>query len=232
MKSFSYLLIDLFCIVAPVVFSFNPRHSFFKEWKYFFQANAIVALFFIVWDIIFTQQNVWGFTPEYLTGLYVFNLPIEEVLFFIVVPYASTFVYFSFIYFVKKPFVQVFWQKFTAIFAVSSLAFAMLHTDKSYTFFTFLFHGLFLLALLYFKPKYIGSVYLSYFFVIPFFLIVNGLLTGIIWDSPIVWYNDAENLGIRIFTIPVEDTFYGFLLYSATVVLYESIKQRALSKTK
>jgi lycopene cyclase domain-containing protein len=57
---------------------------------------------------------------------------------------------------------------------------------------------------------------------IPFF-IVNGILTGTGLEEPVVWYNDEENLGIRLLTIPVEDVVYGFELFLLTVFFFEKI---------
>ena len=54
------------------------------------------------------------------------------------------------------------------------------------------------------------------------FLIVNGFLTAI----PVVLYNDAENLNLRIYTIPFEDIFYGMLLVLMNIVIYEKLKNR------
>ena len=64
------------------------------------------------------------------------------------------------------------------------------------------------------------SFLVSYAICLIPFLIVNGFLTAI----PVVIYNDAENLGWRIYSIPFEDTFYGMLLVLMNIVLYEKLK--------
>lgn len=58
---------------------------------------------------------------------------------------------------------------------------------------------------------------------IPFF-IVNGVLTGTGIEGNIVWYNDEQNLGIRLLTIPVEDSAYAFSLILMNLVLFYKFK--------
>ena len=66
--------------------------------------------------------------------------------------------------------------------------------------------------------------YLSYLFILPFFFVSNGVLTGSFLVDPIVWYNDAENLGFRIINIPIEDIVYGMLLVFLNIELFKYFK--------
>src|SRR3712207_5526265 len=88
-----YLYLNIFTILFPLLRSFDKRVQFYKTWKYLFPAIAINALIFIIWDSIFTHHGVWGFNTDSLLGIYLFNLPLEEILFFITVPYACVFIY-------------------------------------------------------------------------------------------------------------------------------------------
>ncbi|MBM4159753.1 MAG: lycopene cyclase domain-containing protein [Ignavibacteria bacterium] len=52
--------------------------------------------------------------------------------------------------------------------------------------------------------------------------IINGYLT---W-RPIVEYGESFCLGVRIFTIPVEDFLFGFALITSNIVLWEYFTRR------
>ncbi len=187
----------------------------------------MVAGIFIIWDIIFTSVGIWGFNEQYLMGVTIVNLPIEEWLFFITIPYASVFIYDCLKYYfpnlkMSDPaiIIAVFLGLILVIFAVSNLG-------KHYTYVTFISLAFILFILVIIKSDYLGRFFLTYLIVLIPFLIVNGILTGSWISEPVVWYNDNFNLGLRILTIPIEDVFYGMLLILGNVALYEYLQKRS-----
>jgi lycopene cyclase domain-containing protein len=64
---------------------------------------------------------------------------------------------------------------------------------------------------------------------IPFFL-MNSVLTGIATASPVVWYNNSENLAFRWGTIPVEDVLYSFVLIVSNILVMEWLSQKTKNK--
>ena len=107
-NKFTYLLIDIATILVPFIFSFHPKLNFHKTWKAYWPANICIAILFIGWDILYTKIGVWGFNENYICGIKLFNLPIEEVLFFVVVPFSCVFIYAC----VKAYFAKINFQKF------------------------------------------------------------------------------------------------------------------------
>ena len=69
-----------------------------------------------------------------------------------------------------------------------------------------------LVILLRSRVTFLPAFYISFIIILLPFFISNGILTGSWIDEPVVSYNDAYNLQLRIGTIPVEDVFYGMLL--------------------
>lgn len=191
----------------------------------------IPALLYIVWDIYFTSKGVWSFNEAYITGIKLINLPLEEVLFFFIVPYCCVFIYAC----IRSYFPSLVNKK-TAdlvlkLLAVLLMITGIIYSNKYYTGWTFIATGGFILILYLFRNYFKGfdavSFLVSFIICLIPFLIVNGFLTAI----PVVQYNDAENLGTRIYTIPFEDTFYGMLLILMNIAIYEKVKSQK-SKVK
>ena len=191
----------------------------------------IPAMVYIVWDIYFTSKGVWSFNPAYITGIKLYNLPLEEVLFFFVVPYCCVFIYAC----IRAYFPNLVNKKTADLFllalAIALFVTGVIYVEKYYTSWTFIFTGAFIL-IIYAARKFLKtfdavSFLVSYAICLIPFLIVNGFLTAI----PVVIYNDAENLGIRIYTIPFEDAFYGMLLVLMNIAIYEKFKSQK-SKVK
>lgn len=225
MKSLTYLIIDLGCVVIPFIASFYPKHAFRKEWRYFFPANIMVAIIFLIWDYYFTAAGIWGFNPDYLTGIYFFNLPLEEVLFFVCIPYACVFTYFSLLYLIKSNPLGPYQKYMSMVLLTVLFAAGMLNASKAYTSITFISTATYILLCMAMQ-KDLAYDYLSYMVILPFFFISNGILTGSIVKEPIVWYNNMENLRIRIGSIPIEDSIYGLLLILLNIHLYTFFKRR------
>ncbi|WP_299820959.1 lycopene cyclase domain-containing protein [uncultured Pontibacter sp.] len=222
-----YLYLNIFTILFPLLLSFDKKVAFFRGWYALWPAIVINAVFFILWDAAFTKAGVWGFNEAYLTGVYFWGLPIEEIMFFITVPYACVFIYDVLKAYIQKDLLQPYAKAASLLLLVVLPVIALFNFERIYTSITFILLALALLVhLKFYGTRYLGRFYLAYLVHLVPFLLVNGVLTYL----PIVWYNDAYNLGLRIVSIPVEDTMYSMLMLLVTISIYEGIKQRKAIK--
>jgi len=226
-QKYLYLAIDFFSILFPFIFSFYPKYNFSKKWRYLWLAILLPAIFFILWDEWFTQMGVWGFNPRYLTGIRVSSLPIEEILFFICIPYACVFTYEAVNYLITWRMSRKQQDLITDILAGLLFLLGVIFFDRWYPSVTFILASIYLnLHRWVWKSDHLGKFYVAFIFILIPFFIVNGILTGTGIEEQVVWYNDAENLGIRMATIPVEDTFYGMLLLLMNISLFEFFQKK------
>lgn len=218
-KHYTYLLLNIATLCFPLVLSFDKKVAFYKKWPQLLWGIGITGAFFIAWDMLKTHYGVWAFNPEYLIGLYIGNLPIEEWLFFITVPYSCVFIYEC-----LKAYLPDYLNKPSAyiapIIALLLLIIAAFNFNRAYTLVTFVFTAAFLgIYMRVFKNRLGGYFWMGYIVhLIPFF-IVNGFLTAL----PVVVYNDSENLGIRVGTVPIEDSIYSMLLLLMNIGIYEFV---------
>lgn len=223
-----YLLLDLLTVFFPIVLSFDKKVAFYKSWKFLFGGFLFVGIPFILWDVFFTAKGIWGFNPDYLTGVNLGNLPIEEVLFFVVVPFSCTFIYAC----VKAYFPRLKLYGFNRIFYAALIIYALTLMANAWSgWYTLSASILAIVTILLIQKIKLKLDFLPLAFLIaliPFFL-VNGLLTGTGIDSPIVWYNNLENTGMRFFTIPYEDVVYGWTLIAGNIIVFEWLLNRKKS---
>jgi lycopene cyclase domain-containing protein len=237
--AYAYLLINVATIAVPLALSFDKKVAFRTKWKAFWPANIITLGFFVVWDVFFTKAGIWGFNDTYLVGFRMLGLPFEEWLFFIAVPYACVFLYETFrCYIPNQPFQRWALPVIIATAVLSALLVAV-YPERLYTSLTAFFTLIGALSLLKLNRSWVGWFAFSYLIILIPFTIANGLLTGLeFWTYPflneevdairdqIVWYNNNHNLKIRLFSIPIDDMLYGYLLIGMNVALYEFFLRR------
>jgi lycopene cyclase domain-containing protein len=223
-----YLLLNLGTICVPLLRSFESRVAYYKSFPSLFKSMLLVSGFFLLWDIWFTEMGVWGFTLDYLCGVFLLGLPLGEYLFFITVPFSCVFIYRVLDFFFPKGMVSkslVVWLNYGLI--ILCLAIGLLNLDKAYTSITFLLLAAAIIYVVWIeKVDWMGKFYQSYLIALIPFILKNGILTGSITESPVVWYDNSENLGVRLATIPFEDVFYGMLLILGTVYFYEKFETK------
>lgn len=223
----TYLLVNIGAVLIPFIFSFHKKLKFYENWKSFWKSTFITSGIFISWDVIYTHLGVWEFNQEHLTGIYFFNLPIEECLFFICIPYASVFTYHCLGILINKDYFSNYVTKISALMVISFLFVGIFSIPKLYTSVTFILLALTIFTLQWIiKVSWLSRFYFSYLIILFPFFIVNGILTGWLLTNPVVIYNDLENLNIRCNTIPIEDVFYGMLLLVTNVGFYEFFKSK------
>ena len=235
MFQLNYLIIDALILIFPLIFTFTWKFKYYKFFKPLSLSILVVGLSYILWDIIVTARGDWWFNKEFLIGIEIFGLPIEEIMFFIVVPFACIFIYENLEYFVKDKeiwFNKWFYLTLAGVFFVVGLIFY----KQDYTILAMFSCALFFILTPTLYPVLLKSRNFWLYIVLSFipFIIFNYLLTSLI----VVYYNPQAICGGdgawngRFITIPFEDFFYNFSMLSFYLLVYVYFKRRWGIKTK
>jgi len=220
-----YLALEIFAILVPLIYSYDRKLQFYVKIKSVVLSLVAVGSFYILGDILFTKYGIWGFNPRYHSSIVLFNLPLEEWLFFIIIPYASLFLHDTLVYLFPNVLLSNWNTTIVSVALVVGLGvIVFMNIEKVYT---AIYGGVAIIAIilaLLNSSQLLNRFYLTFMVIlIPFFL-VNSVLTGSFIPEEVVWYNNSENLGIRIFTVPVEDISYAFSLILFNLLLINKLE--------
>lgn len=227
MTAYTYLFINFLTIIICFIFSFHPKIKFNKFFLHFIKASILVAIPFIIWDAYFTKIGVWWFNDNYLIGIKLLGLPIEELLFFICIPFSCTFTYYCIDRYYPMTFLKKHNNGVAFIFIIINIIASIFYWEMIYTKITFLLLALSIITLQYIlKVNWLTKALVIYICLLPGFFMVNGVLTGTGLESPIVNYNPKDFANIRLWTIPLEDAFYGFMMILWNLYFFDIFKNK------
>ena len=217
-----YLLLNLGSVSVPFLYSFHPRLQLHKRFLWIFISILLTMGIFIPWDVIFTMHGIWGFNDTYFLGIKLLSLPIEEWLFFICIPFACVFTHYALLlYFPNLKLNKAVTKAISLGLVCLLFILAVVNYDKWYTVINFSLAIPLTMLVYKYNTKLLQHFFLTFLVMLIPFFIVNGVLTGSFIENQVVWYNNAENLGIRMGTIPVEDSIYAYTMILCNLFLME-----------
>lgn len=75
------------CVVITLPLELVLRARVYRQPRRALVALAVPVALFVVWDVVAITRGHWTYSPRYITGWIIPpNLPIEELVFFIVIP--------------------------------------------------------------------------------------------------------------------------------------------------
>ncbi len=84
---FAYLLVLAACLVVTLPLELVLHVGVYAQWRRLIGVLAPVVVLFGAEDLIAIHQRLWSYDPRYIVGVALpGTLPLEEVLFFVVIP--------------------------------------------------------------------------------------------------------------------------------------------------
>ena len=91
---FQYLLLMVACLLITLPLEFVLGARVYRRPAGLAFAVIPVVIIFSVWDIVGILRDHWSYSPRFTTGVkLIFAMPIEELLFFVVVPLCGLLTY-------------------------------------------------------------------------------------------------------------------------------------------
>jgi lycopene cyclase domain-containing protein len=88
-----YLMVMAGCVLVTLPLELVLGARVWRRPRALLAALAPVVLVFVVWDLWGIYRGSWFYADEFITGLHLGPMPIEELVFFVVVPICGVLTY-------------------------------------------------------------------------------------------------------------------------------------------
>jgi lycopene cyclase domain-containing protein len=219
MGHFAYAEILLAIFVPVAIISFITPISRYRRYGPLLISIAIVDPFYIIWDQLAVIYGTWSFNSAEVTGIYFFHLPIEEVAFFLVVPFSTILIYEAVNSHIHGKFKEGTTSAIAMVFFSILIIFGIFNINRSYTSVASFFAAGSIAIGTALDRTLMSSkslwIYMAVSY-IPFVFFDHLMVT-----LPVFTYGINAIIGIRILSIPLEEFEYVFSLLLLYVIFYD-----------
>ncbi len=86
MKQLAYVIVLAFCLIGTAPLEVVLKTRVYARWRRLLLTLLPVVVVFVVWDVLAIRAGHWDYDPAQVTGIELGGLPLEELLFFLVIP--------------------------------------------------------------------------------------------------------------------------------------------------
>lgn len=93
MDRWQYIILLLGCLLITLPLEFLLRARVYRRPRRLVMALLPVVVIFVAWDLLGIVRGHWTYNPRYVTGVQFGVVPLEELLFFLVIPICGLLTY-------------------------------------------------------------------------------------------------------------------------------------------
>lgn len=221
-----YFFLNIIILLSSSLGIYFTKKANFPKLVIALRAILTVSLPYLFWDWVVTNRW-WQFNPRFILNLMVGPLPVEEILFFAIVPWSCLVIWVN----LRSYFVES--VNFPIEEGVFFLSLLLASTSFIYSWWYTL--TISILLIIFSIVSKVNSHWMrqknSLLFLLLCFvltIIFNGYLTA----RPIVIYEPSVKSNLNLLTIPSEDIVYGLVLVGLTAQFYDFYTKRLSTSEK
>jgi len=217
-KMFAYLTSDLIILIIALLFSFNKKIKFYENFFAYLFSVSIVSTSYLIWEILSVNRGDLSFSATQTTKFYIFKLPIEELLFFLIVPYVVILIYEVANSYRQEKIIN-FTKNHSFLVAIAFFLLAFIFIKHNFTFVNLLLISLVFYLNTIFKYQILNKSNIWFTNSIIFIPLIIFFYFKV--SLPMIFINPMTVIGLKVIKIPIEYFFYSFSMVSLWIICYE-----------